>query len=99
MQAILRRKPLIWDNLHANDYDGRRFYCGPYSGRPLELRQEVSGLLVNPNNQFPLNYVPFRTLAEFVHSPSDTAWDPRQAYLTAMRQWLPRFATLRQPVT
>ena len=29
MAALLRRKPLIWDNLHANDYDGRRFFCGP----------------------------------------------------------------------
>ena len=38
LQDILRRKPLIWDNLHANDYDGRRFYCGPYAGRPPELR-------------------------------------------------------------
>src|SRR5688500_1750753 len=27
--ALLRRKPLIWDNLHANDYDGRRFFVGP----------------------------------------------------------------------
>ena len=61
--ALLRRKPLIWDNLHANDYDGRRFFCGPYSGRPPELRGEVSGLLSNPNSEFPLNYVPLRTLA------------------------------------
>ena len=67
LRNILRRKPLIWDNLHANDYDGRRFYCGPYAGRPPELRDEVSGLLSNPNNEFPLNYVPLRTLAEFVH--------------------------------
>ena len=39
LQHVLRRKPLIWDNLHANDYDGRRFYCGPYAGRPPELRE------------------------------------------------------------
>ena len=25
LQTILRRKPLIWDNLFANEYDGRRF--------------------------------------------------------------------------
>jgi protein O-GlcNAcase/histone acetyltransferase len=98
LQKVLRRKPLIWDNLHANDYDGRRFYCGPYSGRPPELRQEVSGLLVNPNNEFPLNYVPFRTLAEFVHCLSHRDWEPRRAYLSAMRQWLSRFAILGQPV-
>jgi protein O-GlcNAcase/histone acetyltransferase len=96
LRRILRRKPLIWDNLHANDYDGRRFYCGPYAGRPLELRREVSGLLSNPNNEFPLNYVPLRTLAEFVRCAG--GWDPRKAYLSAMREWLPRFATIGQPV-
>src|ERR1051326_1506486 len=66
LKTILRRKPLIWDNLHANDYDGRRFYCGPFAGRPLELRDGVSGLLSNPNTEFPLNFVPQRTLAYFV---------------------------------
>jgi protein O-GlcNAcase/histone acetyltransferase len=97
LRNILRRKPVIWDNLHANDYDGRRFYCGPYSGRSLELRGEVGGLLSNPNNEFALNYVPLRTLAQFAHCAG--AWDARQAYLCAMREWLPRFATLGQPVT
>jgi len=97
LQDILRRKPLIWDNLHANDYDGRRFYCGPYAGRPPELRSEVSGLLSNPNNEFPLNYVPLRTLAQFVSCQGE--WNARQAYLSAMREWLPRFATIGPPVT
>lgn len=97
LQAVLRRKPLIWDNLHANDYDGRRFFCGPYSGRPPELRSAVSGLLINPNNEFPLNYIPLRTLGEFVRCAG--TWDARQAYLSAMREWLPRFSTIGRPVT
>jgi hypothetical protein len=90
--AVLRRKPLVWDNLHANDYDGRRFFCGPYSGRPLELREEVSGLLSNPNNELPLNFVPLRTLAAFVGC--HRAWHARSAYLSAMQEWLPHFATI-----
>src|SRR3954468_19447478 len=57
LQTLLRRKPVLWDNLHANDYDGRRFFCGPYSGRAPELRHEVNGLLLNPNCEFVLNYV------------------------------------------
>jgi protein O-GlcNAcase / histone acetyltransferase len=93
---LLQRKPLIWDNLHANDYDSRRFFCGPYAGRPPELRAVVAGLLSNPNNEFPLNYVPLRTLAEFC--AADGTWDPRAAYLRAMREWLPRFETVRGPV-
>jgi protein O-GlcNAcase/histone acetyltransferase len=97
LQTVLRRKPLIWDNLHANDYDGRRFFCGPYAGRPPELRSAVAGLLSNPNCEFPLNYVPLRTLAEFVRC--EQTWDSREAYLSAMREWLPRFATINLPLT
>ena len=97
LQTVLRRKPLIWDNLHANDYDGHRFFSGPYAGRPLELRGQVSGLLTNPNCEFPLNYVPLRTFAEFVRC--EGAWDSRSAYLSAMEEWLPCFATVDQPVT
>jgi protein O-GlcNAcase/histone acetyltransferase len=96
LQTVLRRKPVIWDNLHANDYDGRRFFCGPYAGRPPELRSVVNGLLSNPNNEFPLNYVPLRTFAEYMRS--EKTWDARQAYLAAMQEWLPRFATLGEPV-
>jgi protein O-GlcNAcase/histone acetyltransferase len=91
LQRILRRKPLIWDNLHANDYDGRRFHCGPYAGRPTGLRAEVAGLLHNPNSEFPLNYVPLRTLGEFLQC--DGTWDARRAYLSAMAGWLPSFRT------
>jgi protein O-GlcNAcase/histone acetyltransferase len=96
VQPLLQRKPLIWDNLHANDYDGRRFFCGPYSGRPPELREEVSGMLLNPNNEFLLNYVPLRTLAAFMRCQN--TWDPRTAYLAAMEEWLPSFTTVAQPI-
>jgi protein O-GlcNAcase/histone acetyltransferase len=97
LQGILRRKPLIWDNLHANDYDGRRFYCGPYAGRAPALRGAVSGLLVNPNCEFALNFVPFRTFAKFVQCGE--AWDARKEYLAAMEEWLSQFETIGQPVT
>lgn len=96
LQQILRRKPLIWDNLHANDYDGRRFYCGPYAGRPPELRTEVAGLLTNPNNEFPINYVPLRTFAQFVQC--ERRWDARDAYVAAMREWFPHFQTIGTPL-
>jgi protein O-GlcNAcase/histone acetyltransferase len=97
LEAVLRRKPLIWDNLHANDYDGRRFFCGPYSGRARELRDHVSGLLLNPNTEFPLNYIPIRTLGDFARGQG--TWDARDAYLSAMREWLPRFATIRESLS
>jgi protein O-GlcNAcase/histone acetyltransferase len=91
LAGTLRRPPLIWDNLHANDYDGRRFYVGPYAGRPPELRDIASGILSNPNTEFPLNFVPLRTFAEFVRCQGE--WDPRHAYASAMAEWLPKFET------
>ncbi len=96
LQDVLKRKPLIWDNLHANDYDGRRFFCGPYSGRRPELRRHVAGLLSNPNNELPLNFVPLRSLAAFTRDHG--VWEPRTSYLAALREWLPSFATVGPPV-
>ena len=94
--ALLRRKPIIWDNLHANDYDGRRMLCGPYAGREPSLRAEVRGILTNPNTEFPLNRVPLRTFAAFVGAGE--AWDERAAYLSAIEEWLPSFVTTAGPV-
>ncbi len=97
LASLLRRKPVVWENLHANDYDGRRFYCGPYSGRPPELRQELAGLLCNPNCEFPVNFVPWLTLGKFLHGSPD--WNPRQAYLEAMREWHSQFLTAGAPIS
>jgi protein O-GlcNAcase/histone acetyltransferase len=97
VRALLRRKPLIWDNLHANDYDGHRFFCGPFSGRPLGVRSEVSGVLANPNTECLLNYVPVRTLAMFLHA--EDSWDARAAYHAAMGEWLPSFETVGGPIS
>jgi len=92
----LRRKPLLWDNLHANDYDGRRFFCGPYAGRTPEIRHWVSGILTNPNTEFPLNFVAVKTCAEFARC--NGTWHPREAYLHAMREWSAQFATARSEI-
>ena len=85
LQRVLRRKPLLWDNLHANDYDLRRIYLGPYSGRKLELRDAVAGILSNPNCQFESNYIPLRTLA--MYAQAEGKWDPRRAFHAALQGW------------
>jgi protein O-GlcNAcase/histone acetyltransferase len=94
LAAVLRRKPLLWDNLHANDYDLRRIYLGPFSGRPVELRSEVAGVLSNPNCEFEANYIPLRTLATW-HLAGK--YDARQAYLTALREWQIAWKSAVQP--
>lgn len=98
LTQALRRPPLIWDNLHANDYDGQRVYCGPYSGRSIEVRDHVRGILINPNNEAPLNFIAARTLALFVHCES-AEWDPRSAYLQAMQEWHGEFQSAGKPIS
>jgi protein O-GlcNAcase/histone acetyltransferase len=97
LTRILRRAPLIWDNLHANDYDGRRLYCGPYSGRSPALRDVVAGVLCNPNTEFAANFPALHTFAAWVRNPGET-WDPQAAQEEALRAWLPRFESAGQPV-
>ena len=92
----LQRPPVIWENLFANDYDLRRVYCGPYAGRTLALRQHVRGILLNPNNEFPLNFVPLRTFADYVHKRE--TWEPRSAFFSAVAQWLEHYPAVRQSI-
>lgn len=90
--ALLRRKPVIWDNFFADDYDGQRFFAGPYTGRPRNLQSAVRGILLNPNNELPLNFVPLHTFASWLHG--EGPWDPRAAFTSALRDWLPAFTLL-----
>lgn len=91
------RPPVIWDNLHANDYDLRRLYCGPYQGRSAELRQQVRGILANPNNEFPINYVPLRTLGQYLDNPQQ--YRPREAYVSVVSDWLDCYQTVGDQIT
>ena len=58
----------IWDNLNANDYDQRRLCLGPFSGRSSNLSSRLSGMLINPNCEFELNFVPLHTLGQWFQS-------------------------------
>ena len=88
--GVLRRKPIIWDNFHANDYDIRRVYLGPYSGRAPEVLGEVSGIITNPNCEHEANFVPLATLAAYVEDPH--GYEARAAYRAALEKWRARFA-------
>ena len=65
VRSVIKRRPVIWDNLHANDYDQTRLYLGPYEGRPPELLNIVGGVLTNPNCEYEANFVAFHTLAQW----------------------------------
>lgn len=83
LAEVLRRKPVIWDNFHANDYDIRRIYAGPLGGRSADLLPLVTGWFTNPNNEAEANFVAIRTTGDFLNGgPIDidaalAAWTPR----------------------
>lgn len=62
---VLRRPPVIWDNIHANDYDQKRVFLGPYQGRSPDLIPKLRGVLTNPNCEYGCNFVAIHTLAQW----------------------------------
>jgi protein O-GlcNAcase/histone acetyltransferase len=87
LAAVIRRKPVIWENFHANDYDIRRVYAGPLSGRSAEILDLVDGIITNPNNEFEANFVPVRTTGLFANGSDDEAAN----FAMAVKAWQPRF--------
>ena len=84
LTTILRRRPLIWDNLFANDYDLRRLYLGPYAGRPSSLRAATAGVLLNPNCELPANRLALDTFAAWVARDD---YDPGRTHDAAREAW------------
>ena len=70
LSKVLKRKAVIWDNIHANDYDQRRVFLGPYDGRPVELFPILNGVLTNPNCEFESNFIAVHTLAAWLREAS-----------------------------
>lgn len=87
--AVLRRPPFVWDNLHANDYDNARIFLGPFSGRTHELPHLSRGVVLNPNCNGELNFLPLATMGAFVREGS--GYDPEAALAAALGDWLPEW--------
>ena len=71
LSEVLRRPPVIWDNIHANDYDQKRVFLGPYCGRSTDLIPHLRGVLTNPNCEYEPNFIPIHTLAQWSKCSTD----------------------------
>ncbi|XP_037546165.1 protein O-GlcNAcase [Nematolebias whitei] len=105
VSSVLKRAPVIWDNIHANDYDPQRLFLGPYKDRPTELIPKLRGVLTNPNCEFYPNFVAIHTLAtwckaftnegsrdvEMGEEESDPGYSPQKALTLALTDWLQEF--------
>ncbi|XP_069034812.1 protein O-GlcNAcase [Lepisosteus oculatus] len=106
VQAVLQRPPLVWDNLHANDYDSRRVFLGPFKGRPPGLRAHLRGLLLNPNCEFEANYISLHTLGTWHRLSAkpgqggevqQVTYCPEEALLLALKDWMQEMSKPLQP--
>ncbi|XP_038649092.1 protein O-GlcNAcase isoform X2 [Scyliorhinus canicula] len=95
IQDVIKRRPLIWDNLHANDYAQKRVFLGPYKGRPSDLVTKLHGMLLNPNCELEANYIPIHTLATWYRSglggkgdESCRPYCPNEALNLALADWV-----------
>ncbi|XP_034020356.1 protein O-GlcNAcase [Thalassophryne amazonica] len=101
VESVLQRPPLIWDNLHANDYDSRRLFLGPFKGRDPQLRSYLRGLLLNPNCEFEANYIPLHTLGSWYRAGKEEMkaeeyeYCPDRALSAALHDWMEE---LNQPL-
>ncbi|XP_070541365.1 protein O-GlcNAcase-like isoform X2 [Ptychodera flava] len=72
LNKVLKRPPVIWDNIHANDYDIKRLFLGPYCGRSTDLISHLNGVLTNPNCEYEANFIALHTLSTWCHSSNNT---------------------------
>ncbi|XP_068995830.1 protein O-GlcNAcase isoform X1 [Embiotoca jacksoni] len=111
VSSVLKRAPVIWDNIHANDYDPQRLFLGPYKDRPTELIPKLRGVLTNPNCEFHSNFVAIHTLATWCKADGgqrdvemaagveeqDASYSPQRALTLALTDWLQEFMSTDQP--
>jgi hypothetical protein len=64
--ALLKRKPLVWDNFPVNDGIPWRLNLGPLRGRAPDLAGAVQGYFSNPMNQAEASKIPLQTIADYL---------------------------------
>ncbi|KAL0969940.1 hypothetical protein UPYG_G00234850 [Umbra pygmaea] len=103
VESVLQRPPVVWDNLHANDYDSRRLFLGPFKGRQPQLVTHLQGLLLNPNCEFEANYIPLHTLGTWYRTGREERKDmqyqycPERALSAALQDWMDELRKPLQP--
>ncbi|KAJ8007832.1 hypothetical protein DPEC_G00098290 [Dallia pectoralis] len=103
VESVLQRPPVVWDNLHANDYDSRRLFLGPFKGRDPQLVSHLRGLFLNPNCEFEANYIPLHTLGTWFRTgreernDGDYQYCPERALSAALQDWMEELSQPLQP--
>jgi beta-N-acetylglucosaminidase len=91
--ALLKRKPLVWDNFPVNDGIPWRLNLGPLRGRAADLPSAVSGYFSNPMIQAQASKIPLQTAAEYLWNANH--YDPDAAWQRALRDQYGREAPMQ----
>jgi protein O-GlcNAcase/histone acetyltransferase len=89
---VAARRIILWDNLYANDYDINRAYLGCYQGRSLELCSRIAGIMINPNCNLHINFMPMRSVCRFVEcGVQQLAYNLDECRSMCVSEWTPLF--------
>jgi hypothetical protein len=87
-----RRRIILWDNLYANDYDINRAYMGCYQGRSLELCSRIASIMINPNCNLHINFMPMQSVCRFVEcGVQQLAYSVAECRSLCASEWAPLF--------
>ncbi len=72
-------RPVIWDNLYANDYCPGKIFLGPFAGRPVKgqanLRRTTAGMMLNPTGLYHTDVFLVKVLGGFLGGmPPAAGW-------------------------
>lgn len=81
--GVWGRNVLLWDNYPVNDFDGTTgvLMLGPYAKRERGLREQLTGVIVNPMNQAAASKVVETGAASFAWNTEE--FDPQRAWRAA----------------
>jgi protein O-GlcNAcase/histone acetyltransferase len=81
--SALKRRVIIWDNFHANDYTVNRLFLGPLTGRDGTLPSTASGYMTNMTEYLHANLIPLYTVGDYTLNPG--TYRPERSFQKAVR--------------
>ncbi|MDI5979987.1 beta-N-acetylglucosaminidase domain-containing protein [Amycolatopsis magusensis] len=81
--AVFRHELLVWDNYPVNDYEPRKLFLGPLTGRAADLPAHgIAGLTANPMPQARPSALALLTSADYSWHPA--AYQPSKSWQWAI---------------
>jgi hyaluronoglucosaminidase len=73
LRKITGVKPVIWDNLYANDYCPGKIFLGSFAGRDAAVRRNTVGMMMNPTGLYHTDVFLVKVLGGYLRGLSPAA--------------------------